>query len=85
MKSATRFLKRLACFTLAAVLALTCLSACGGGGGKDGKAKLKVFFFANDHEKEIFQQIITSSRKPTPMRSPTSNSRSRPRASTPPP
>ena len=59
MKKASRFLKRLGCLAMASILALSCLSGCGGGGGSsDGKAKLKVFFFANDHEKEIFQQII---------------------------
>ena len=59
MKSATRFLKRFACLALAAILSVSCLSACGGGeGGGSGKTKLKVFLYMNDHEKEVYSAMV---------------------------
>ena len=57
MKATTRFLKRLGCLALAAVLSLACLSACGGEGG-GGKTKLKVFLYMNDHEKEVYTAMV---------------------------
>lgn len=61
MKSATHFLKRLGCFTIAAILALSCLSACGGGGdggSGSGKTKLTVFLYMNDHEQQVYEGMI---------------------------
>ena len=58
MKVSTRFLKRLASCTLALVLALACLSGCGGSGDSGGKAKLKVFLYMNDHEKEVYSAMV---------------------------
>lgn len=58
MKVSTRFLKRLASCILALVLALACLSGCGGSGDSGGKAKLKVFLYMNDHEKEVYSAMV---------------------------
>lgn len=60
--NAKRFLKRLACLALGAVLVLGCLTACGGG-GDGGKKTLKVFLYMNDHEQEVYTAMIEQFKK----------------------
>lgn len=61
MKKASRFLKKLGCLATASVLTIGCLAGCGdggSGGGGGGKAKLKVFLYMNDHEKEVYTEMV---------------------------
>lgn len=58
MKSRAKFLRRLVCLALAAVMTMA-LAACGGGGGSSGgKVKLKVFLYMNDHEQEVYTAMV---------------------------